>query len=1744
MCVVKLQDHRDDVELPTVQRGMKGHIIVFPQHPERISGIMPPTISDVTTPICVVFCGSALPTSEWLKKNAQPLVVRRETVLKALRWLCTHNHLYKDVTIDANRISMLPEEDVLQYNIEHIPVSNAARNLVSRYDYSGDGQPADVASGLSPEPPVHFESVVITDVDANSPSNQLKAAALRHAKRGGSFIQVPHDTEPLNEFFNPTMFPMIYPSLFPYGIGGFKDVRRVVPIGLENHVKHMLTLSDRRFQEHYSFMFVIFNVIQRRKLLLHTSLRVKRKNFESWARRFVDVSVEAVQALADSSTTGRQPTASTDEERKVLELMKEVKLISANIPGSVASRLTMRNEIRATIMSLGIPSFYITVNPADVYNPIVKYLSGHDIDINNLMSHEVPTYWEQAKTIARNPCIAAEFFNTYVNAFFSAILRYDPKQRSTEPCVVGVVKAYYGCVEAQGRGSLHCHMVVWVHGGLNCNEIREKAMADGKWKDRLIEFLDETICNVVPADPDPSMSVQSCEHHACSVRGTDMDFDPYSEDTLKARVKDLRNVILECQCHSHTRTCYKHCKSGDPRRCRFDLDESNVVPSTYFNEETLSFVLRHLTSMVNNYCPTISEATRCNGDIKFLVSGPAAKSVLYYVTDYISKTQEKYHVSFGAIEAALKKLGDYDATSTDPETRGKQTLQKCVYSIISHQELSGQQVAAYLKGYGDNYSSHMYRNVYWTAFEKSVNTERPSPECYESGASVLEGVSTAPLQSPTEQDDRMQDADVLTEPHDEQDNVMQDAGPLSKQHDEPHSDADMSTELQNEPEDEDVTIAATADGTVVECSTQVHDYRFCAPALSHLSLWDFIARVDKVRKADSHRTNAKAEEDASNIDIADNNEDNAENSKIDEDDAENSGTDEDDAENLGTDEKFGGIGDDGCERTSKRGRKCYTFPLHPDHVQNRKKAHRLRSDPAKYYIPVPIGPGLPRRDREHLYARYCHLMLILFRPWQVASDLCDEGQTWPSAFEAFLETCDDRTKHVLDNMQVMHECKDAKDVEDERRRSARRDPQHSQWSRRNETEQFAGEVIEDDLLDHIDSVVNYASNCQSRMNVEVLECLSKLQRSGILLPPTDQHQPVSTASTSVDEFMLPQEVEVEDVWKTAYGNRKDAWKRRLCEPSPPPPAIEIQNNAPQVSNFAAAPEPSVASITTPRKPEPASISEISSKWSLNTEQARAFSIVATHSRQRPHNLEPLRMYVGGPGGTGKSRVIAALTDYFALNGESRRLRLASFTGIASKNINGTTLHTALALNQHQKKGKSGNGKTKTDLIAMWLGVDYLLIDEVSMIGCLLLRQIHDALVDATGCTEPFGGISIIFAGDFAQLPPVGQAKLFSRAKSSNEAIVFGQLLWRSVTTVVMLTEQMRQAGPENQPFVEMLSRLREGRCSEEDYDLLNTRMLSNVLNGDNLGSWTDAPVVVYSNAIKDAINLQATLAFARRTGQQVHWYHAVDTYKGLAIDDDAITELLDTLPSNKTGGRIGALPLVLGMPVVVTENFDVAGGVVNGSAGVLRHVRYNNGDDGKRYLTSCIVELPDFTGDDLPHLPPKHVPILPNDTEMRSFRHPNSGRSCTLRRYQVPLDAGFAITAHKAQGQTMKKVIVDLNSCVGTEAAYVMISCCTHLEGLLILRPFSISKIMVRRSQDAREEFRRLEHLGRQTLDVSADVDRSAWEGENTEEAVSAIAAFFTSDSNPDLRVANQLLDRLCDDSSPDRMFHCQVPFS
>ena len=266
-----------------------------------------------------------------------------------------------------------------------------------------------------------------------------------------------------------------------------------------------------------------------------------------------------------------------------------------------------------------------------------------------------------------------------------------------------------------------------------------------------------------------------------------------------------------------------------------------------------------------------------------------------------------------------------------------------------------------------------------------------------------------------------------------------------------------------------------------------------------------------------------------------------------------------------------------------------------------------------------------------------------------------------------------------------------------------------------------------------------------------------------------------------------------------------------------------------------------------------------------------------------------------------------------------------------------TVHSALSLNQHKKK--NANGKTRRDLTAMWEGVDFFFTDEISMIGCKMLYQISEALIKAKGNTSPFGGINLVVAGDFAQLPPVGEIRLTASIDTSQsrhtskrgQGNVFGKLLWLYINNIVIFKQSVRQSRPENAPLVDLLTRLREGRCSHKDYDLLSSRVLQNMKI--DWGKWKNTPIVVSENAQKDALNIRAAEAFARKTNQPLHWYHAIDTQQRNIVTDPTLNVYLEKLNSGVTNQRLGKIPLVIGIPVMIAQNYDVENGIVNGCTG-------------------------------------------------------------------------------------------------------------------------------------------------------------------------------------------------------------------
>jgi hypothetical protein len=141
----------------------------------------------------------------------------------------------------------------------------------------------------------------------------------------------------------------------------------------------------------------------------------------------------------------------------------------------------------------------------------------------------------------------------------------------------------------------------------------------------------------------------------------------------------VRRLTEICNWHEHTDTCWKHLHPGEPKNdvnCRMRIDGSTRA-LTEIDPTTLSVLLRRLHPRINNYHELVIFLVQCNMDIKYIGSGPAAKALVFYVTDYITKSSLSVHVGLDAIKYALRGC-QYVSTADDPLAKEKALFVKSV----------------------------------------------------------------------------------------------------------------------------------------------------------------------------------------------------------------------------------------------------------------------------------------------------------------------------------------------------------------------------------------------------------------------------------------------------------------------------------------------------------------------------------------------------------------------------------------------------------------------------------------------------------------------------------------------------------------------------------------------------------------------------------------------------------------------------------------------------------------------------------------------------------------------------------------------------------------------------------------------------------------------------------------------------------------------------------------------------------
>ena len=152
----------------------------------------------------------------------------------------------------------------------------------------------------------------------------------------------------------------------------------------------------------------------------------------------------------------------THSNPTVVALERRLAAVGRHVPGSDYVRKALQAEMRGLMVERGQPSFFITINPADLHHPITLHYAGIDINLDTPFDQNWLKKSRRCEVVAEDPVAVAQMFHKIITTWLDTILGV----KTTGPNVRGVlgrVTGYFGTVETQNRGSLHLHILIWIH---------------------------------------------------------------------------------------------------------------------------------------------------------------------------------------------------------------------------------------------------------------------------------------------------------------------------------------------------------------------------------------------------------------------------------------------------------------------------------------------------------------------------------------------------------------------------------------------------------------------------------------------------------------------------------------------------------------------------------------------------------------------------------------------------------------------------------------------------------------------------------------------------------------------------------------------------------------------------------------------------------------------------------------------------------------------------------------------------------------------------------------------------------------------------------------------------------------------------------------------------------------------------------------------------------------------------------
>ena len=431
-------------------------------------------------------------------------------------------------------------------------------------------------------------------------------------------------------------------------------------------------------------------------------------------------------------------------------------------------------------------------------------------------------------------------------------------------------------------------------------------------------------------------------------------------------------------------------------------------------------------------------------------------------------------------------------------------------------------------------------------------------------------------------------------------------------------------------------------------------------------------------------------------------------------------------------------------------------------------------------------------------------------------------------------------------------------------------------------------------------------------------------------------------------------------------------------------------------------------------------------------QSQALSILKTGAN----------VFLSGEPGSGKTHVINEYAKY--LRDRNIEPAITASTGIAATHIGGLTIHSwsGIGIKRNLNKYDLDRISSSEYIVKRVKRSSVLIIDEISMLSAQTLSMIDTVCKEIKADQKPFGGMQIVFVGDFFQLPPVNKkyaddledrVLLNESIKPRNSGIKFAYdspAFKNTNPLICYLTEQHRQ---DDDGFLSVLSAIRQNFFDQKHLSQIEERKIEITKTPPG------APKLYSHNADVDRINNEM-----------------LDKLSGDARQFEMFSSGSKKLVQSLKKGCLSPENLFLkkGAKVMFTKN-NPKEKFVNGTLGEV--VGF---DEGSRYP---IVEKRNG----------QKIIVKPMEWSVEE----NGKIRATIT--QLPLRLAWAITVHKSQGMNLDEAIMDLAGVFEYGQGYVALSRVKRFSGLYLIgwnhRAFQVHPNVLKKDELFRKESKNAE---------------------------------------------------------------------